>query len=55
MEINFIGLICDCCDFYKESDEDLECGAFKILKRLLQNGKVSPNDIILAKKEIDKK
>jgi len=52
MDIDFTELICDCCDFYKESDEDLECGAFKILKHLLQNGKVSPDDITKAKEEI---
>jgi len=31
-----IDLFCSDCDFYKESDEDLECGAFKLLRRLVE-------------------
>jgi len=31
-----IELFCADCDFYKESDEDLECGAFKLLRRLVE-------------------
>ena len=38
-------LICTCCDFYKESDEDLECGAFRILKALLQKGIITPEEV----------
>ena len=38
-------LICKHCEFYKESDKDLECGAFKILKRLLEKGVVTPEEI----------
>jgi hypothetical protein len=40
-----IHLICAHCDFYKESEKDLECGAFKILKGLLKKGKVTPEEI----------
>jgi hypothetical protein len=40
-----IDLICKRCEFYKESDKDLECGAFKILKGLLEQGKLTPEEI----------
>ena len=30
-----ISLFCADCDFYKESDKDLECGAFKLLRLLI--------------------
>lgn len=40
-----IELICKHCEFYKESDKELECGAFKILKRLLEKGVVTPEEI----------
>lgn len=40
-----IELICKHCDFYKESDEDLECGAYRILQRLLERGVVKPREI----------
>ncbi len=40
-----IHLICKHCDFYKESDKDLECGAYKILKGLLENGAITPEEI----------
>lgn len=40
-----IELICKHCDFYKESERDLECGAFKILKALLERGAITPEDI----------
>ena len=38
-------LICTTCDFYKESDEDLECGAYKILKALLEKGTITAEEI----------
>jgi hypothetical protein len=38
-------LICKHCEFYKESDKELECGAFKILKGLLEKGVVTPEEI----------
>ncbi len=40
-----IDLICKHCEFYKESDKDLECGAYKILKRLLEEGAITPEQI----------
>ena len=40
-----IDLICKHCDFYKESDKDLECGAYKILKGLLEKGAITPEEI----------
>jgi hypothetical protein len=40
-----IDLICKHCEFYKESERDLECGAFKILKGLLEKGVITPEEI----------
>jgi hypothetical protein len=40
-----IDLICKHCEFYKESDKDLECGAYKILKGLLEKGAITPEEI----------
>jgi hypothetical protein len=40
-----INLICKHCEFYKESDKDLECGAYKILKGLLEKGAITPEEI----------
>ena len=40
-----IDLICKRCEFYKESDKDLECGAYKILKGLLEKGAITPEEI----------
>ena len=40
-----IDLICRHCEFYKESEKELECGAFKILKGLLEKGVVTPEEI----------
>ncbi len=31
-----VELFCSDCDFYKESDKDLECGAFKLLRLLVE-------------------
>ncbi len=42
---SLISLICTHCEFYKESDKDLECGAFKILKGLLEKGAITPEEI----------
>jgi hypothetical protein len=44
-------LICKRCDFYKESDKDLECGAYKILKRLLEKKILTPEEISDALRE----
>jgi len=43
-----IDLICKHCDFYKDSDKDLECGAYKILKRLLEEGAITPEQVLHA-------
>lgn len=54
MEINkevLIHLICKQCDFYKESDKDLECGAYKILKALLQKKIITQEEISNALRE----
>ena len=40
-----VNLICKRCDFYKDSDKDLECGAYKILQGLLEKGIVTPKDV----------
>ena len=40
-----IDLICKHCEFYKESEKDLECGAYKILKGLLEKGAITPEQI----------
>jgi hypothetical protein len=42
---SLIDLICKHCEFYKESDKDLECGAFKILRRLLETDAITPEEI----------
>jgi hypothetical protein len=42
---NLIDLICKHCEFYKESDKNLECGAYKILKGLLEKGAITPEEI----------
>jgi hypothetical protein len=42
---SLVELICTRCDFYKESDKDLECGAYKILKGLLEKGAITPEEI----------
>jgi hypothetical protein len=46
-----IGLICKHCAFYKESDKDLECGAYKILKGLLEKKIITPEEISDALRE----
>jgi hypothetical protein len=43
---SLIDLICKQCEFYKDSDKELECGAFKILKGLLEKGVITPKEII---------
>ena len=42
---DLIDLICKNCEFYKESEKDLECGAYKILKALLEKGLITPEQI----------
>ena len=43
---SLVQLICRHCEFFKESDKDLECGAFKILKALLEKGIITPEEIV---------
>jgi hypothetical protein len=42
---SLIDLICKHCEFFKESEKDLECGAFKILKGLLEKDLITPEEI----------
>jgi len=42
---SLIDLICKHCEFYKESEKDLECGAYKILKGLLEKGTITRQEI----------
>ncbi len=48
---SLINLICKHCEFYKDSDKELECGAFKILKGLLKKGVITPEEIEDALRE----
>jgi hypothetical protein len=48
---SLVHLICEHCDFYKDSDKDLECGAFKILKELLEKGVITPEQITAARRQ----
>lgn len=43
---SLVHLICRHCEFFKDSDKDLECGAFKILKGLLEKGIITPGEIM---------
>ncbi len=46
---DLVRLICSDCPFYKEGeDEALECGAFKLLRHLLQRKVVTVSAIIAA-------
>ena len=45
---DYIELICYHCEFYKPSDVGLECAAFKILRYLLETGKITEEDVKLA-------
>jgi hypothetical protein len=45
-EINpYVSLICTHCEFYTEDDFELECAAFKVLKTMLQDGRIKPEEI----------
>jgi len=45
-EINpYVSLICTHCQFFKEDDFELECAAFKVLKTMLQEGRITPGEI----------
>jgi hypothetical protein len=41
-----VELLCSDCPFYHaDREEELECGSFRILRRLLENGRITPADI----------
>jgi hypothetical protein len=37
--------ICRKCDFYKEDEEELECHAFKVSKKLVKEGKLGLDEL----------
>ncbi len=41
----YVDLICTHCEFFKEDDIELECAAFKVLKSMLQRGRISADEI----------
>jgi hypothetical protein len=41
----YVVLICTHCEFFKEDDIELECAAFKVLKSMLEKGRVSAEEI----------
>ena len=53
-DADLVRLICSDCPFYKEGeDEELECGAFMLLRHLLRRGTVSVQAILEAVRESD--
>jgi hypothetical protein len=40
-----VELFCSDCDFYKESDKDLECGSFKLLRLLVDKNVLTMKQI----------
>jgi hypothetical protein len=41
-----VELLCSDCPFYHpDRQEELECGSFRILRRLLDKGRIAPADI----------
>jgi hypothetical protein len=44
-----VELLCSDCPFYHpDRDEELECGSFRILRRLLGQGVITPQQIVDA-------
>jgi len=41
----YVQLICAHCEFFKEDDIELECAAFKVVKNLLEKGRISQEEI----------
>ncbi len=41
----YVALICTHCEFFKEDDVELECAAFKVLKSMLEKGRISAEEI----------
>lgn len=42
-------VICSKCEFYKEGEEELECYAFKLNKKLIEAGKIRLDDLDASK------
>jgi hypothetical protein len=45
LQVDLIELVCSHCEFYKEEEVKLECAAYKILRKLLQKGIITPREI----------
>jgi hypothetical protein len=44
-----IELLCSDCPFFRaDSREESRCGSFQILRRLLESGRIEPDDIVTA-------
>jgi hypothetical protein len=44
-----VELLCSDCPFYHpDREEQLECGSFRILRRLLERGTITPAQIVAA-------
>ncbi len=42
-------LLCGDCEFFDpQEDEELECSSFKLLRRLLEMGRLTPEDLLDA-------
>jgi hypothetical protein len=46
-----IELMCRDCEFWKEDERDYECGAFKLLRLLLERNAISIEGIVRAVSE----
>lgn len=44
-EPELIQLICAGCPFFDPEKERLECGAYRILKKMLKSGKISKSEL----------
>ncbi|WP_457591264.1 hypothetical protein [Geoglobus sp.] len=53
-ESEYRKIICSACDFYKPGDT-LECAAFKVLKFLVESGKLTLEEVDLAVSEACRK
>ncbi len=42
---DFASLICAKCQFYKQEDEQLECGAFQALRELLKSEVITIDEV----------
>jgi len=55
-DADLVRLICSDCPFYKEGeDEELECGAFMLLRHLLRNKAVTVQGILDAVQRPDER